>query len=282
MHVRRWQTDLRLVTLQGVLVRRIQTKLAKVDDLSFSPDGRLLTYWGSQDLKAGGGQLYTQATDGTAAPKALTGAEFDDADPDFSPNGTEIVFRRFVKNGAKEYPQIAVIAVGGGQARILTDGDSIKQGPVWSPDGRQIAYKDNLQPAGAPARDELWLLTARKSGGETIGGTNPHRLVIDGRDAVQGSPAWETAEYPSAVLAERSHRARDPANCPNQPDPPAVRDLLRNRMSLQASHTEAGIRPMACSRPKATQPRQSPKADSRKAAAAIRPTNTQGSVEDSR
>jgi len=81
------KTDLRRVTLQGVLVRRIQTKLAKVDDLSFSPDGRLLTYWGSQGLKAGGGQLYTQATDGTAAPKALTGAEFDDADPDFSPNG---------------------------------------------------------------------------------------------------------------------------------------------------------------------------------------------------
>jgi hypothetical protein len=65
-----------------------------------------------------------------------------------------------------------------------------KQGPFWSPDGRQIAHKDSLQPAGAPARDELWLLTARKSGGETIAGTNPHRLVIDERGAVQGSPPW--------------------------------------------------------------------------------------------
>ncbi len=47
-------------------------------------------------------------------------------------DGTEIVFRRFVKNGAKEYPQIAVIAVGGGQARILTDGDSIAGSKTYS------------------------------------------------------------------------------------------------------------------------------------------------------
>jgi len=93
-----------------------------------------------------------------------------------------------------------------------------------------------------------------------------------------GKPLNTHAPFLPSVLTVRLVQR----NCPNQPEPPAVRDLLRNRMSLQASHTEAGIRPMACSRPKATQPRQSPKADSRKAATEIRPTNTQGSVEDPR
>src|SRR6478735_10842591 len=49
-------------------------------------------------------------------------------------------------------------------------------------------------------------------------------------------------------------------------------------MLLQASHTEAGIRPMACSLPKIAPHKQKPTADSSSAATVIRPTNTQDSV----
>jgi len=54
--------------------------------------------------------------------------------------------------------------------------------------------------------------------------------------------------------------------------------LCRSRMSLQASHTDAGINPIACSLPKMAQPRQNPNTDSRKAAAVIIPTSIHDTV----
>jgi len=49
-------------------------------------------------------------------------------------------------------------------------------------------------------------------------------------------------------------------------------------MSLQASHTDAGIRPIACSLPKIAQPRQNPTTDSSVAATVIIPTSTHDTV----
>jgi energy-coupling factor transporter ATP-binding protein EcfA2 len=59
---------------------------------------------------------------------------------------------------------------------------------------------------------------------------------------------------------------------------PAAAALCRSRMSLQASHTDAGINPIACSLPKMAQPRQNPNTDSRNAAAVIIPTSIHDTV----
>lgn len=90
----------------------LKTGLRVVDDLSFSPNGTLLIYWGSDKPKAAGGPLYTQTLDG-AAPVQLTGDEPNDADPDFSGDGARIAFRRMVPGAGGSRAQIAVVSTDG-------------------------------------------------------------------------------------------------------------------------------------------------------------------------
>ena len=62
-------TALRVVSLNGVVVRTLDTGLAQVDDLTFSPDGTKVAYWGGA-AGATSGNIYTQLVDGSAAPRA--------------------------------------------------------------------------------------------------------------------------------------------------------------------------------------------------------------------
>lgn len=75
----------------------------------------------------------------------------------------------------------------GADPQQLTDGVSRIQdpgsGPVWSPDGGQIVYKNDLSRSGSPAKDELWVLTVALP-------LDPHRLAVGDAGSVVGSPAW--------------------------------------------------------------------------------------------
>jgi len=182
--------DLRIVDLEGNEIRKLTTDLQVIDDLSFSPNGMLVAYWGSKTAGAGGGQLYIQNVSGSA-PVAITAPEFNDADPDFSLDGRQIAFRRVVGSGGKNYSDIAVVDTTGGTVRFLTRGDSNKQGPVWSPDGNQIAYKNDLVPDAEGTKNEVWVLTVRSgTDGRAIAGDDPHPLATQDPGSIQGSPTW--------------------------------------------------------------------------------------------
>ena len=88
-------TELKLVGVDGTLRVTLNPGIPRFDDLSFSPDGKYLVYWGSQSKNGDGGPLFLQPADGSGLPRQITipgGA--NDADPVFSPDGTTIYFRR--------------------------------------------------------------------------------------------------------------------------------------------------------------------------------------------
>jgi Tol biopolymer transport system component len=96
-------------------------------------DGRTLVYIGSD------GGLYASALTGTVSrrviPGSLSAGGIDQ--PDVSPDGRQIAFRRGQANGKWS---IDVVAVAGGHERRLTPLGTAASNPAWSPDGRTIAF----------------------------------------------------------------------------------------------------------------------------------------------
>ncbi len=119
-----------------------------IGDPQVSPDGsravftRIVT-----DEKRTGYEtsIWIVATSGNELPTRLTNGKHD-AHARWSPDGKRIAF---VRGGDKDDsgkprpPQIAILSLAGGEARMITDLPKGASGPVWSPDSRRIAFSSS-------------------------------------------------------------------------------------------------------------------------------------------
>ncbi len=86
--------------------------------------------------------IWMVSTAGNDAPVRLTKGKHD-AQPRWSPDGKRIAFVRGGEkgeDGKPNPPQIALLSLSGGEARIITDLAKGAAGPVWSADGKRIAF----------------------------------------------------------------------------------------------------------------------------------------------
>ncbi len=125
----------------------------------------------------------------------LTSHPGTEAHPSFSPDGTQVVF---AWNGEEQrHTDLYVATVGGGGVQQLTTDEEVDDYPVWSPDGRYIAYIRALR--------DLMLVSARGGAPRKLANASGYHLAWspDGSRILFGmrSPDSEISDLYSVSVA---------------------------------------------------------------------------------
>ena len=131
--------------------------------LSLSPDGKLLAFASTQEEEKGKREalrIYTVPVEGGAA-KRLT--DTYSREPEFSPDGNKIAYVKVRE--LKPYEtrsDVWVMPVQGGTPVRVADVPNRARSPVWSPDGKMLAF---LTEAGQDSESkELWIVPVSERG----------------------------------------------------------------------------------------------------------------------
>ncbi len=136
-------------------------QLTGVADPRLSPDGKTVAYVvGAVDEKANDyrAAIWLATADGSAPPRRFTSGDKADADPRWSPDGTQLAF---TSNRADKASQLYVMPVAGGEPRKLTSLMEDASQAVWSPDGTRIAFVARVRGAAYEEEDDKKRLPRR-------------------------------------------------------------------------------------------------------------------------
>lgn len=140
----REDVDLYVSEADGSDLRKLDTDLGSEPFPKFdysprwSPDGRRIVFQKSWEgvTYEGGEDLYLIDSDGGGLREFASNSPAPDGSPDWSPDGSQLVVAR----GSWEHSNLYVVDVDGSDLRQVTAGPGEATQPVFSPDGRWIAY----------------------------------------------------------------------------------------------------------------------------------------------
>jgi Tol biopolymer transport system component len=158
-----------VITLVGGLCASPPTAWAQ-----FPGDNGMIAY--------GEGKIETiPSTGGVGVP--LEGSQPGDYDPVYSPDGSQIAFKR----GS----EIWVIDSDGTDERQVTSGPAWKEHPAWSPDGSMLVYERN---------EDLWITD--------LGTLDAHRITRS-REVSESRPSWSPDGSTIAYVRDARLQNRD-------------------------------------------------------------------------
>jgi len=142
---------------------------------AWSPDGSKILFGSNRGGDGITPVLYTMNADGSVQAKLGLFSDVDGTQPDWSPATGKIVCVRgsvakgdiWVMDGGSPFPLLT--------AKKLTDNIDNNSSPVWSPDGRQIAFFSDTD-----GNKDIYIMNAD--------GTNLRRLTYE--KSSEGFPSW--------------------------------------------------------------------------------------------
>ncbi len=170
-------------------VRHYKNSAYKFNDSGWFDDRR--THLWVVDVKTGNAKQITEGND------------WNDSDPQWSPDGTRIAFvsnRTGKELDHDRNTDVWVVSAGGGALTKISDHDEADNSPRWSPDGKTMAFMGQVR-----QRDHVKIWLAPASGGA------PSVLAANGLDLIPGNLEWSgdgKALYFQAGIKGETHLFR--------------------------------------------------------------------------
>jgi Tol biopolymer transport system component/DNA-binding winged helix-turn-helix (wHTH) protein len=148
--------------------------------VAFSRDGAWIAYVSSQDST-----LVRVKADGSQ-PLVLTPTTLPTKSLSWSPDGTQLAFSAVTPSGVSK---IFVVPAGGGTPRELFEEDHFQDEPVWSSDGRSIAFSRFEEGAASSSSIQVLNLATKQVS------------LLSGSDGLR-SPSWSPDAHFLAAITE--------------------------------------------------------------------------------
>lgn len=140
------------------IAERIIGNLVHAKGPAVSPDGTMVAFVVARvDMvkNKNRSQVWLAAADGSTAPRAVTGGDYDSS-PEWSPDGRSLAFAsRRGEKATESTLHVLPVAAPGETRTIATMSDGVAE-IRWSPDGRWIAFTSRTRHERYEAEDESW------------------------------------------------------------------------------------------------------------------------------
>jgi len=168
--------------------------------LTFSPDANYLYFTRGTPENSLVGRLYTMPVFG-GTPRQLI-KDVDSA-PSLSPDGSRLVYLRWMPDLKDHYSEIRIADKDGGNDQLLYTYKDKAEAPVWSAQGNQIAWIQVTGPAAAVVK--ILNIASKK----TVSFAQPSGIGFDRNDQGYSDLAWLPDGRHLLVLYSKPHSDRE-------------------------------------------------------------------------
>ena len=158
-------------------------RFSMVSDPQVSPDGGKIAFVRTDfDYKNNGYKKHIWVWDrGLGEARQFTFGVGSDTGPRWSPSGKELLFLSSNREPEKKKPQLYLMRVDGGEARLAVEVEDGVRSPVWSPDSKRVLFLSRVWSEGKPKTDVKVVkrIRYRENGIGFFPGLRTHLFVSD-------------------------------------------------------------------------------------------------------